>query len=72
MNQIDLHGLTHDLAVDRAEDFVLMESHNELFECRVITGNSMKMQVKIIDMLKEHNFRWYIPTWNTGEIIVSN
>ena len=48
MNQIDLHGLTHDVAVDRAEDFVLMESHNELFECRVITGNSMKMQVKII------------------------
>ena len=62
MNEIDLHGLTHDVAVDRAEDFVLMESHNELFECRVITGNSMKMQVKIIDMLKEHNFRWYIPT----------
>jgi hypothetical protein len=30
------------------------------------------MQVKIIDMLKEHNFRWYIPTWNTGEIIVTN
>jgi DNA-nicking Smr family endonuclease len=65
MNELDLHGLTHDIAVDRAEDFVLMESHNELFECRVITGNSMKM-------LKEHNFRWYIPTWNTGEIIVSN
>jgi DNA-nicking Smr family endonuclease len=72
MNEIDLHGLTHDLAVDRAEDFVLMESHNELFECRVITGNSMKMQVKIIDMLKEHNFRWYIPTWNAGEIIVTH
>ena len=72
MNEIDLHGLTHDVAVDRAEDFVLMESHNELFECRVITGNSMKMQVKIIDMLKEHNFRLYIPTWNTGEIIVTN
>jgi DNA-nicking Smr family endonuclease len=72
MNEIDLHGLTHDVAVDKAEDFVLMESHNELFECRVITGNSMKMQVKIIDMLKEHNLRWYIPTWNTGEIIVTN
>jgi hypothetical protein len=32
MNELDLHGLTHDIAVDRAEDFVLMESHNELFE----------------------------------------
>ena len=72
MNELDLHGLTHDVAVDRAEDFVSMKSHNELFECRLITGNSMKMQVKVIDMLKEHNFRWYIPTWNAGEIIVSN
>ena len=25
MKEIDLHGLTHDVAVDRAEDFVLME-----------------------------------------------
>jgi hypothetical protein len=29
------------------------------------------MQVKIMEMLEEHNFRWFIPTWNTGEIIVS-
>ena len=72
MNELDLHGFTHDEAVFAAENFVMMESQDELFECRVITGNSMKMHVKIIDMLKEHNFRWYIPSWNTGEIIVSN
>ena len=71
MKELDLHGLTHTEAVENAEDFILMESHNELFECRLITGNSMKMQVKIIDMLKEHNFKWYIPTWNAGEKIVS-
>ena len=72
MKELDLHGLTHDVAVDRAEDFVLMESHNELFECRVITGNSYKMTTRITEMLSEHGFRWYIPSWNTGEIIVSN
>jgi DNA-nicking Smr family endonuclease len=72
MKELDLHGLPHSEAVDRAEDFVLMESHTELFECRLITGNSMKMQVKIMEMLEEHNFRWFIPTWNAGEIIVSN
>lgn len=71
MKELDLHGMAHVEAVVQAEDFVLKLSLNELFECRLITGNSMKMQVKIIDMLKEHNFRWYIPTWNTGEIIVS-
>jgi hypothetical protein len=31
MKEIDLHGLTYDVAVDRAEDFVLMESHNGIF-----------------------------------------
>jgi len=73
MNEIDLHGFTHDEAVFASEDFILMESQNPLFQCKVITGNSVKLQTKIIDdVLKQHNFRWYIPSWNTGEIIVSN
>ena len=34
-------------------------------------GNSMKLQTRIIDeLLKPHGFKWYIPAWNTGEIIV--
>jgi|TARA_B110000879_G_scaffold95326_1_gene130222 DNA-nicking Smr family endonuclease len=72
MIEIDLHGMTHEEAVLNSENFVLLQSQNELFECRLITGNSMKMQVKIMEMLEEHNFRWFIPTWNTGEIIVTN
>ena len=70
MKELDLHGLTHDEAVLKAEDFVLRLSVDELFECRLITGNSMKMQSKIIEMLKQHKFKYYIPSWNTGEIIV--
>ena len=70
MKEIDLHGLTHDEAVLEAENFVLLESEDELFECRIITGNSMGMQSKVIEMLKHHNFKYYIPSWNTGEIIV--
>jgi DNA-nicking Smr family endonuclease len=38
MKEIDLHGLTHDEAVLKVENFVLLESQNELFECRIITG----------------------------------
>ena len=72
MNEIDLHGFTHDEAVFAAENFVLLESQDELFQCRVITGNSYKMHERIIEMLNKHNFRYYIPSWNTGEIIVSN
>lgn len=71
MKEIDLHGMTHSNAVLEAENFVLLESQDELFECRIITGNSMGMQSKIIEMLKNHNFKWYVPTWNTGEIIVT-
>lgn len=72
MNEIDLHGFTHDEAVFAAENFVLLESQDELFQCRIITGNSYKMHGRIIEMLNTHNFRYYIPSWNTGEIIVSN
>lgn len=72
MKEIDLHGMTHEEAVLKAENFVLLESQNELFECRIITGNSYKMTKKIIKMLSEHEFNYFIPTWNSGEIIVQN
>jgi DNA-nicking Smr family endonuclease len=70
MKELDLHGMTHEEAVLEAENFILLESQDELFECRLITGNSMRMQTKIIEMLKKHKFKYYIPSWNTGEIIV--
>lgn len=72
VKEIDLHGMTHEEAVLKAENFVLLESQNELFECRIITGNSYKMTTKIIKMLSEYGFNYYIPTWNSGEIIVQN
>jgi hypothetical protein len=30
------------------------------------------MTTKIVKMLESHEFNWYIPTWNTGEIIVTH
>ena len=72
MNELDLHGLTHDIAVDRAEDFVLMESHDSMFQCKIIVGNSSTMTNRVTKMLNEHGFKYYIPSWNVGEIIVSN
>jgi DNA-nicking Smr family endonuclease len=71
MNEIDLHGISHEKAIEMAEDFVLSESVVEVFQCRIITGNSMKLQTKIIDeVLTPYKFKWYIPAWNSGEIIV--
>lgn len=71
MNEIDLHGIPHEKAIEMAEDFVLSESVVEVFQCRIITGNSMKLQTKLIkEVLEPYGFKWYIPGWNTGEIIV--
>jgi hypothetical protein len=72
MKELDLHGLIHSDAVSQSEDYILRLSVDELFECRLITGNSLKLQTKLIVMLKKHDFKWYIPTWNAGEMIVSN
>lgn len=72
MNELDLHGFTHDEAVFAAEDFVLRESLDPMFQCRIIVGNSSKMSELVKDMLDKHNFKYYIPSWNVGEIIISN
>ena len=71
MRTLDLHGLTHERAEFEAEDFVLLQSRDEFFECKIITGNSDKMISRITTMLDRQNFSWYIPSWNLGEIIVS-
>jgi DNA-nicking Smr family endonuclease len=72
MNELDLHGFTHDEAVLAAENFVLMESQKPLFQCKVITGNSSNMSRKITNMLEQHGFHYYIPSWNIGEIVISD
>ncbi len=72
MNELDLHGFTHDEAVFASEDFVLRESLDPMFQCRIIVGNSSKMSELVKDMLDKHNFKYYIPSWNVGEIIISN
>ena len=72
MNELDLHGFTHDEAQFAAEDFVLIQSQNPMFQCRIIVGNSSEMTKRVTEMLDEYGSKYYIPSWNTGEIIVSN
>ena len=72
VKEIDLHGMSHQDAFDTAENFVLLESQNELFQCKIITGNSWKMKIGILNMLDKHKFKYYVPGWNGGEVIVSN
>ena len=68
--EIDLHGMTHENAVLETENLLLME-YKYADEFKVITGNSPKLQDKITEMLDKHGFRWYIPSWNLGVVMVS-
>jgi DNA-nicking Smr family endonuclease len=71
MNEIDLHGISHEDAMMLVEDFVYVESQQFGFVCKVITGNSSKLQSKILTFLQENGFSYYIPVYNMGEIIIS-
>ena len=43
---IDLHGLSHDKALIKVEDFLLANSFSNLLELELITGNSPLLQKK--------------------------
>tara|TARA_B100001057_G_scaffold446526_1_gene485157 strand:+ start:17601 stop:17822 length:222 start_codon:yes stop_codon:yes gene_type:complete len=72
MNELDLHGFNHDEAIRATEDFLINESlTSSVISCSIITGHSKKLQDKIIiEVLDRLDFKWYIPSWNTGQIII--
>ena len=73
MNEIDLHGFTHDEAVFAVEQVLIKESlKSEVLDVVIITGVSGKMQDIVIEkVLEPLGFNYYIPTWNLGQIIVT-
>mgnify|MGYP005703166029 FL=1 len=50
-NKIDLHGLSHENALIQVEEFLLMNSFRNDLELELITGNSPKLQEKIINRI---------------------
>lgn len=72
MSEIDLHKLSHSVALEKLEDFLLIESQTFGFSCKVITGNSKKLQNKIIEnIIKKYKFNYLIPNTNLGIMIIS-
>ena len=64
MNKLDLHGVKHE-DVDRiVENFVLM---NEL-PMKIITGNSEKMTLLVLDVLNRNDFDW--ERWANSYVVV--
>ena len=70
-HEIDLHGIPHDEAILEVEDFLLRLSVNLGFQATIITGNSHRLQRKIInEVLDVYKFSYYIPSSNLGTIKV--
>jgi hypothetical protein len=73
MFEIDLHGLNHDQALIKVEEYLLINSVYKLIDIKIITGKSIELQEKIITkILGPHKFNYYIPPNNTGVMIVSD
>lgn len=66
-NVIDLHGARY------AEvEFILSD---ELFwrgkrNCHIITGNSDSMRKMVFEFLSKHDYKYYVKSTNTGEVII--
>jgi DNA-nicking Smr family endonuclease len=69
--KIDLHGLTYKQAVLRVENELIMNQIYKENIVEIITGKSILMQNTIIrEVLDKYEFKYHIPTNNTGVLIV--
>ena len=74
MKEIDVHGMLHSDAIIFIEDVVLEQSlKTNLFEVKVITGNSPRLQRRIKNQIcKKHNLKCDIPTYNLCTMLIYN
>lgn len=71
-HQIDLHGLSIKRAINKAELFLISASFDKNMYVEIITGKSGNMKENIIkELLDPYKFNYYIPSYNTGMIIVT-
>lgn len=68
MKELDLHGIPHSEVKVKVEDFVLSNQHQ--LPIRIIIGNSNTMKTFTEEVLEKHNFKYFIPSYNLGEIKV--
>lgn len=64
---LDLHGIKHSQVEDKLIEFLFVKSVNP---CVIITGNSQRMRDIVLEFLDYHNYNYYIPSHNLGEIQV--
>jgi len=73
IEEIDLHGVTHNEAINKVENkLLILSKENRFFTCNIITGNSDKLKKIIIEkVLDKYSFKYLIPYWNNGMIVVN-
>ena len=70
---IDLHGLSHEESLIKVEEYLLLNSFDNNLDLELITGQSPRLQQKIIQqILNKHNFNYYIPKYNTGVMFITD
>jgi hypothetical protein len=71
-HKIDLHGMSHKEAISKTETLLIGASFDKAMVVEIITGKSKNLQDKIItELLDLYKFDYYIPSYNTGMIIVT-
>ena len=71
INEIDLHGIRHKEAMEMVKDFLDEKKMEGSFSVTIITGNSSVLQKRIFkEILELSLYKYYIPSWNLGQIIV--
>ena len=67
MSTLDLHGIKHTEVEDKLTRYFFWEKpgHNQY---TIITGNSKKMQELVFKWLDKYEYKYYIPSYNLGEI----
>jgi hypothetical protein len=66
-NILDLHGVKHSDVEDRLIGFFFLKGNSQ---CTIITGNSSRMKYIVTQFLNKHDYNYYIPSHNLGEIQV--
>lgn len=71
-HKLDLHGVSHREAIQKAESFLIEASFDRTMVAEIITGKSKSMQDSIIkEVINPYKFNYYIPAYNEGMIIVT-
>lgn len=70
MCKLDLHGVRHVDVVNKLNRYFFWEKPGWK-QYTIITGNSNEMKKIVIKWLQDHEYKYYIPSHNLGEIQVS-